>query len=186
MHTSDNSDKFYIVSEEKNTQVTFTEKTQNKINSVYKEKHGYLIHSWLHEGLEGTVRNRTNHSVSHFKLRLQSLSSLRVYSCITQSLLMHHLEFTHASLRVYLCITQSLLMHHLEFTNASLRVYSCIPKWWIQKLINCLDKGIDSLQQTLIFYPYTFGFQRRKPSKFQTMTFVRSKNISLKYQRFTK
>ena len=33
--------------------------------------------------------------------------------------------------------------------------------------------------------PYIFGFQRRKPLKFQTMTFVRSNNISLKYQRFT-
>ena len=32
--------------------------------------------------------------------------------------------------------------------------------------------------------PYIFGFQRRKPLKFKTMTFVRSKNISLKYQRF--
>ena len=33
--------------------------------------------------------------------------------------------------------------------------------------------------------PYIFGFQRRKPLIFQTMTFDRSKNISLKYQRFT-
>ena len=33
--------------------------------------------------------------------------------------------------------------------------------------------------------PNIFGFQRRKPLKFQTMTFVRSNNISLKYQRFT-
>ena len=33
--------------------------------------------------------------------------------------------------------------------------------------------------------PYIFGFQRRKPLKYQTMTFVRSKNISFKYQRFT-
>ena len=31
---------------------------------------------------------------------------------------------------------------------------------------------------------YIFGFQRRKPLKFQIMTFVRSKNISLKYQWF--
>ena len=46
-------------------------------------------------------------------------------------------------------------------------------------------KGIDYLQQTLISNPYIFGFQRRKPLKFQSMTFVRSKNISLKYQRFT-
>ena len=33
--------------------------------------------------------------------------------------------------------------------------------------------------------PNIFGFQRRKPMKFQTMTFVRLKTISLKYQRFT-
>ena len=33
--------------------------------------------------------------------------------------------------------------------------------------------------------PYIFGLQRRKPLKFQNMTFVRSKSISLKYQRFT-
>ena len=34
--------------------------------------------------------------------------------------------------------------------------------------------------------PYIFGFQSLKPLKFQTMTFVRSKNISLKSHRFTK
>ena len=33
--------------------------------------------------------------------------------------------------------------------------------------------------------PNIFGFQRRKPLIFQTMTFVRSNNISLKYQKFT-
>ena len=33
--------------------------------------------------------------------------------------------------------------------------------------------------------PYIFGFQRRKSLIFQNISFVRSKNISLKYQRFT-
>ncbi len=33
--------------------------------------------------------------------------------------------------------------------------------------------------------PNIFRTQFRKPLKFQTMTFVRSRNISLKYQRFT-
>ena len=32
---------------------------------------------------------------------------------------------------------------------------------------------------------YIFGFQWRRPLKFQTMTSVRSNNLSLKYQRFT-
>ena len=47
------------------------------------------------------------------------------------------------------------------------------------------NKGIESLPQNLISNPYIFGFQRRKPLKFQTMTSVRSNNMSLKYQRFT-
>ena len=33
--------------------------------------------------------------------------------------------------------------------------------------------------------PYIYGFQRRRPLTFQTMTSFRSNSISLKYQRFT-
>ena len=72
-----NSDKFFIVSEEKTTQVTFTEKTRNKINSFYKQKHGYLIHSWLYKGVGCTT---------------QSVTLNYVYSPF------HHSQFTHVYL----------------------------------------------------------------------------------------
>ena len=46
-------------------------------------------------------------------------------------------------------------------------------------------KGNEFLSQTLIFSPYIFATQRSRPLIFQTMNCIRSKNLSLKYQRFT-
>ena len=53
-----------------------------------------------------------------------------------------------------------------------------------QAKISCV-KELSLCHKLWFSNPYIFGFQRRKPLKFQTMTFVRSNNISLKYQRFT-
>ena len=46
-------------------------------------------------------------------------------------------------------------------------------------------KGIESLSQTLISNSYIFAVKCCRHLTFQTVTSVRSKNISLKYQRFT-
>ena len=48
-------------------------------------------------------------------------------------------------------------------------------------------KGIEFLQQILIFNAYIFTIATRccRPLIFQTINSVRSKSLSLKYQRFT-
>ena len=43
----------------KNAEVTFPEKPQTKKNSLKKQKHGYLFHTWSDKAFKGTVVNRT-------------------------------------------------------------------------------------------------------------------------------
>ena len=56
--------------------VTFTEKPQMKINSLKKQQHWYLFHTWSDKAFQGTVVNRvlpSLHVAGHLKSRLQSL-----------------------------------------------------------------------------------------------------------------
>jgi len=53
----------------RNPQVTFAEKQQMKMNSLRKQKHDYLFHSWLDNEFKGTVINRTL-SYLHFAWRV--------------------------------------------------------------------------------------------------------------------
>ena len=47
------SDDFSIISyEQEKTQVAFTEKPQIKINSLKKQKRGYIIHTWSDKALK--------------------------------------------------------------------------------------------------------------------------------------
>ena len=45
-------------------------------------------------------------------------------------------------------------------------------------------KGIEFLPQNLFFYPLIFATRCRRPLIFQTINFVRSNSIRLKYERF--
>ena len=47
------SDDFSIIThEQEKTQVAFTEKPQIKINSINKQKRGYLVHTWSEKALK--------------------------------------------------------------------------------------------------------------------------------------
>ena len=47
------SDDFSIIThEQEKTQVAITEKPQIKINSLHKQKRGYLVHTWSDKALK--------------------------------------------------------------------------------------------------------------------------------------
>ena len=48
----------HFFSKESKTKVIFAEKPQMKINSLKKQKHGFLIHAWPDKTFKGTVVNR--------------------------------------------------------------------------------------------------------------------------------
>ena len=51
--------------------------------------------------------------------------------------------------------------------------------------VDPIEKELSLCNKLWCSNPYIFGFQCRRPLTFQTMTSVRSNNLSFKYQRFT-
>ena len=103
-----------------------------------------------------------------------ALANLWIYMNLRECNFFHFL--------IFFFVTQTELTHlqaRIDFTNTmSLTVSASL--WGRKTIIMEL-----SLCHKLWFSnPYIFGFQHRKALTFQTMTFVRSNNISLKYQRF--
>ena len=65
-----------------NTQVSFTENSQMKINSLKKLKHWYLIHTWSDKAFKGTVVNRTIPSLhkGSFEITLIVCNTICIWS----------------------------------------------------------------------------------------------------------